>query len=90
MIIFKNFNSDLKNENFQFFHLKLSWHISFFSIPLWWYGQMFNSNFKIVFSFFLHSSRVVWLIFFQNSKTKNSNPNFKNEIFNFVYLKFQK
>jgi hypothetical protein len=83
MIIFKKFNSNFKNENFQFFYFKFSWHISIFFIPLTWYlaipnGQMSNSNFKIVFSFF-HFSRVVWLIFFQNSKTKNFNSNLKNE-----------
>jgi hypothetical protein len=33
---------------FKFFHFKFLWHISFFFISLWWYGQIF-SNFRIKF-----------------------------------------
>jgi hypothetical protein len=68
MIIFKNFNSNLKNENFQFFHFKLSWHISFFPFPS---GGMAKCSTQISKSiFFLFSIPLGWhgYIFFQNSK----------------------
>jgi hypothetical protein len=73
-------NSNFKNEiTISIFH----GIFQFFSFPLVVWPNSFKFQNRL-FSIF-HFPLVVWAIFFQNSKTKNFNSNFKN---NFLFQNF--
>jgi hypothetical protein len=86
MMIFKKINSNFKNENFQFFHFKFSWHISIFSVPS---RGMAKCSIQISKSIvFLFSIPLGWYGYFF-SKFKNKKLQFKFQKWNIQFCLFQ-